>query len=65
MINKLPVPGYDVCDHPVCDAWTRVLSQSNVTFQLLYSQPLLRVLLVLLLQLPTKINDMQIKQPPS
>lgn len=52
--NVLLVPGNDVCDHSVCDAWTDFFSQSDVAFQLLYSQSLLRVLLVLLLQLQEK-----------
>lgn len=38
-------------DHLVRDAWTDIFSYSNVAFQLLDGQPLLRVLLVLLLQL--------------
>ena len=54
MTNVLLVPGNDVCDHPVRDAWTDVFSQSDVAFQLLDGQSLLRVLLVLLLQLQKK-----------
>lgn len=57
-IKKVPdrrkrgsVPGEDVCDHPVRDAWTHLLGQSDVAFELLDGQSLLRVLLVLLLQL--------------
>lgn len=44
-------------DHLVRDAWTDIFSYSNVTFQLLDGQPLLRVLLVLLLQLQKKLNN--------
>lgn len=49
--------GNDVCDHPVRDAWTDVFSQSDVAFQLLDGQSLLRVLLVLLLQLSEDRRD--------
>lgn len=51
ILNVLLVPGKNMCDHPVCDAGTNVLGQSDVAFQLLNGQSLLRVLLVLLLQL--------------
>lgn len=53
----LLVPGNDMRDHLVRDAWTDIFSYSNVTFQLLDGQPLLRVLLVLLLQLQKKLNN--------
>lgn len=59
LIDVLLVPGNDVCDHPVCDAWTHVFGQSDVAFQLLDGQSLLRVLLVLLLQLQKKKTTMK------
>lgn len=52
--NVLLVPGNYMCDHPVGDAGTNVLGQSDVAFQLLDGQSLLGVLLVLLLQLQQK-----------
>lgn len=54
ILNILLVPRNDVCDHSVCNARTHIFSQSDVALQLLYSQSLLRVLLVLLLQLQEK-----------
>ena len=47
----LLVAGNDVCDHPIGDARAHVLSQSDVALQLLDSQSLVRIVLVLLLQL--------------
>lgn len=55
----LLVPGNDVRDHPVRDPRTHVLGQSDVAFQLLYGQTLLRVLLVLLLQLHAARNPVK------
>lgn len=49
LVNLLLVPGNDVCNHSVRDAWTDFFSQPDVAFQLLNGQSLLRVLLVLLL----------------
>lgn len=57
--NVLLVPGKNMCDHPVCDAGTNVLGQSDVAFQLLNGQSLLGVLLVLLLQLQQKKTSTQ------
>lgn len=57
--NVLLVPGKNMCDHPVCDAGTYVLGQSDVAFQLLNGQSLLGVLLVLLLQLQQKKTSTQ------